>query len=69
MNHGEVFCADESHVRDTDTFFGWSSKTQCYEPAIVGKWYHYDETWSNCYGPYDTEDEACAALLEYARSL
>jgi hypothetical protein len=33
------------------------------------KWYFYDETWSNVYGPYDTEEAARIACNSYAMSL
>lgn len=33
-----------------------------------GFWYFWDETWSSKYGPYRTEDEANAAIVEYART-
>jgi len=32
-------------------------------------WYWYDETWSNMYGPYDSEEEAKAQLLKYAHEV
>jgi hypothetical protein len=32
-------------------------------------WYFWDETWSQCCGPYGTETEARAACKEYAESL
>jgi hypothetical protein len=34
-----------------------------------GKWYFWDETWGNSYGPYNTLEEAQKALKEYFRSL
>lgn len=34
-----------------------------------GKWWFYDETWSNRYGPYETEVEARAGLTKYAETL
>ena len=34
-----------------------------------GTWWHTDETWSDEYGPFDTEDEARMALDAYALGL
>jgi len=34
-----------------------------------GKWYFWDETETYDYGPYDTEQEAMAALKEYCIQL
>jgi hypothetical protein len=34
-----------------------------------GKWYFYDETWADRYGPYDGEQEAREALKKYADPL
>jgi len=31
-----------------------------------GKWYFCDEAWSDCYGPFETEEEAQIACKEYA---
>jgi hypothetical protein len=28
-------------------------------------WYFWNETWSDCYGPYDTEEEAKEELNRY----
>lgn len=33
------------------------------------EWNFWDETWSNIHGPYDTEEEARAALDEYTKNL
>ena len=30
-----------------------------------GKWYFWDETWSERHGPYNTEEEARAAIKDY----
>ncbi len=30
-----------------------------------GKWYFWDETWSNAHGPYESKDEADEKLNEY----
>ena len=32
---------------------------------IDGKWYFWDEVWVDRLGPYDTEEEAEIALLDY----
>jgi hypothetical protein len=32
-----------------------------------GKWYFYDETWSELFGPYNSEMEAFRHLLQYAK--
>ena len=41
------------------------------EDDMIGPegWYHYDETWSDAYGPYESKEEAVKALVEYAKSL
>lgn len=31
-----------------------------------GKWYFWDETWSDRYGPFDTEEKAKEELAKYA---
>ena len=28
----------------------------------AGKWYHWDEVWTDPYGPFDTEEEAREGL-------
>ena len=32
-------------------------------------WYHWDESWTHCHGPYRTGAEAARALRRYAESL
>jgi len=32
-----------------------------------GKWYFYDETWTDRYGPYDTEEKAQELYAENKR--
>lgn len=32
---------------------------------LDGKWYFWDETWADRYGPYNTEEEANEALERY----
>jgi hypothetical protein len=34
-----------------------------------GKFYFYDETWTNAFGPFETREEGQAALRKYAESL
>lgn len=34
-----------------------------------GKWWYYDETWSDRNGPFSSQDEARKACIEYAKSL
>lgn len=34
-----------------------------------GKWYFWDETWSNEYGPFDTEEKARERLKDYVEYL
>jgi hypothetical protein len=34
-----------------------------------GKWYFFNELWSDIYGPFDTEEEANQGCKEYADSL
>ena len=44
-----------------------------YDPVFQndedGKWYFWDETWSNTYGPYDSEDKARVDLDWYVKFL
>ena len=32
---------------------------------VDGKWYFWNETWSDKYGPYESEEEAEEKLKEY----
>lgn len=32
-------------------------------------WYFWDETGAYCHGPFEDEEQARAAMVEYARSL
>lgn len=32
-------------------------------------WYFWDETWVNFYGPYDTQEEARGACVQYAETI
>lgn len=34
-----------------------------------GKWWFWNETWSDRYGPYESKEEASKALFEYAKNL
>lgn len=34
-----------------------------------GKWWFWNETWSDAYGPYETEEEAAKAATEYAKTI
>jgi hypothetical protein len=34
-----------------------------------GKWYFWNEVWADEHGPFDTEEQARAALVEYARTI
>jgi hypothetical protein len=34
-----------------------------------GKWYFWDETWAHREGPFDTEEEARAAVEDYCRNV
>ena len=36
---------------------------------IDGKWYYWDQTWSNKHGPYENAVEANKALLEYCTTV
>ena len=36
---------------------------------VYGFWWFWDETWSDCSGPYWSEEEARAALFIYKISL
>lgn len=31
-----------------------------------GKWYFWDETWADRYGPYDSEQKARTAMEKYS---
>lgn len=33
------------------------------------KWYFWDETWSNSYGPFNSKLDANLALLEYCHTV
>lgn len=35
----------------------------------IGKWYFWNETWSDATGPYNTEEECNIALDEYCREV
>lgn len=41
-------------------------KDPVHQDPADGKWYFYDETWSDRYGPYDSEAEARLRCQEYA---
>lgn len=45
------------------------SSNPVYRDTSDNKWYFYDETWSDSYGPYDTEEEADRKCAEYAKYL
>jgi hypothetical protein len=34
-----------------------------------GQWWFWDETWSERFGPYDTEEEAVNACNRYAKEV
>lgn len=36
---------------------------------ITGKWYFWDETWADAYGPFDTEAQARTELARYVREV
>jgi len=36
---------------------------------VDGKWWCYDETWADEYGPYPTEEACQEALVKYAKYL
>jgi hypothetical protein len=40
-----------------------------HEGLQVGKFYFWDETWSEAYGPYETLEIANAECANYARQL
>ena len=40
-----------------------------YRSTIDGRWYFWDETWSDPLGPFKTEREARERLREYGRVL
>lgn len=33
------------------------------------KWWFWDETWTDAYGPYDSREDADAACAKYAREM
>lgn len=68
MTLKEVIKADP---QDWDFYdaMAWNIYTCQDEPVVEDKWYHWSETWADLYGPFDTEEEAEAALQEYASSL
>jgi hypothetical protein len=39
------------------------------EKAHPTGWYFWNETWSDCYGPYVTEEECRHKLAEYCKTL
>lgn len=40
-----------------------------YRSPIDGRWYFWDETWSDPLGPFKTESEARERLREYGKVL
>lgn len=66
LDHGEYFVAEGNWEGEEPAY---SPKAGEYSKVQTGKWYHYDETWANLYGPYDTEEEVKTALMKYAESL
>jgi len=34
-----------------------------------GKWFFWDETWTECHGPFESEEEANTACERYAREV
>lgn len=32
-----------------------------------GKWYFYDETWTDTHGPFEDEEQAREALAQYCK--
>ena len=53
-----VFYVSAAETEPTAEFYGWT-------PG----WYFWNEVWSDEYGPYDTQDTAREALVEYVKSL
>jgi hypothetical protein len=47
----------------------WSNVTESVHPSAIfekdGKWWFYDETWSDSHGPFATEALATEALNDY----
>jgi len=46
-------------------------KTKRHDPNPIrfedGRWWFYDEVWIDRYGPFDTEEEATNACIEYCK--
>lgn len=40
-----------------------------YQHPKDGQWYFYDETWSDCLGPFPSEEDARRELEEYVEWL
>lgn len=60
------------HQWNPKPIFQYDSKYEDEDPipgCEDGKWYFWDETWSNVSEGYNTEEEAVAALLKYAEEL
>lgn len=49
----------------------WGQKMKENNPifSAYNKWYFWDESWSDYYGPYETEDDAKIALNEYTKKV
>lgn len=42
------------------------------DPVVTynnGQYYYWDETWSQCFGPFDNEIECRASLTAYAKTI
>lgn len=52
--------------------YGEFLRRQPSDPVLLdnhGRYWFCDETWTECFGPYDSEQEADAACKEYAALL
>ena len=58
IEHDPLFYVSETDASPDGEYDGW-----------VPGWYFWNEVWSDEYGPYDTQDTAREALVEYAKEL
>lgn len=60
QEHDPIFQYDDDATPYADASGNWMR---------MGKWYFWNEVWSDAEGPFDTEEEARNALDEYAARL
>lgn len=67
-----VFKADRDSILFPDDFHEWTKKPDDEKTPVFqrhGKWWFWDETWTDAHGPYESEGLADDACIEYARTL